>query len=353
MAIAVRRLLIAGRGGSFTVPVNQWMPIADILAFLDDGLVKDAGNPVLPKGTAGQWDDWGVRELGPVIDENGLIVTEGDGIWAYYWGRPDGTTGTLQIGLAKSTDDGYTWTRYGSNPLITPTGSGWYGSHIWQSSTVKLGDGTRVMIVQGRDGSNVDTLGCLTSSDGLTWSDEGVKLELSDFLDGATAITEFGVPSMIKRSSGDWLLLLEGLKSGLTNGWRVFGATASDPTDTWTPLNAGQPLLSPTGSGWEGRGVANAHVIEAEEGVYAIIYNGIASTSPNWQIGFAYSTDLTTWIRYASNPILSKGTAGQWDDRQTETCFFPKEPGRSALRIYYQGFAEPDGNHQIGLAETP
>lgn len=349
--MSIRRLLLGGGGGSFVV--QRWIPIATLLAYLDGGLTKDAGNPVLSKGSAGQWDDYGVRELSPVIDENGLLVTEPDGLWAYYAGFPDATgAAPWQIGLAKSTDDGATWTRYGSNPVVAPAGSGWYQNDVTQPSVVKLDDGSRVMLAAGRNSSDVDSIGCLSSADGLTWVDEGQKLVLADFNDGGATLTEIGVPSLIHRNAGDWLMLCEVLSNSATSAWRIYGATASDPTGTWTPLNSGAPLMGPTGAGWEGRGVANPHVIENTAGHYALIYNGIAASPLKWQVGFAYGSDLTNLTRYSGNPIVSKGAPGQWDDDQTEASFLPKEPSRGNLRLWYQGFDDADGSMQIGLAET-
>jgi hypothetical protein len=340
-------------GGASTLR-KRWATLVDLQAPLLGGATKAAGNPVLAKGTAGQWDDWGVRELDPVIDEYGLTVCEPDGIWAYYWGRPS-DVGTMQIGLVKSTDNGLTWSRHSGNPIITPSGSGtgWYGTDILQPAVVKMADGTRIMMAAGRDGDfTTDSVGCLSSADGLVWVDEGQKLLMADFQDGVTAVVEMGVPSLIRRSAGDWLCLVEGLNAGGGGLWRVYGATASDPTGSWTPLNSGEPLLEPSASGWDSAAVANAHVVEAEPGQYLLIYNGKSVAAPDWKVGVAYGSDLTALERYVGNPIIQKGASGQWDDQQTETSFLLKEPSvaGTALRLYYQGFEDSDGSHQIGLA---
>jgi len=335
------------RGGGSS-NVARWVNTSALLASLDGGLTKHASNPVLAKGAAGQWDDWAVRELGPVVDEWCNVVTESDGIWAYYWGRPDDSTGPFRIGLAKSTDSGVTWTRYASNPVLVPAGTGWYQNDIYQPSVVKQTSGSRVMMAAGRDLSDTTSIGCFTSLDGLTWTDEGVKLELADFTDGG-AVAEVNVPSLIRRSAGDWLCLVEARKSGVANGWRIFGATTSDPTGTWTPLNAGAPLLSPTGSGWESVGVANPHIVETEPGQFVLIYNGFNTF---WQIGVASTTDLSTWTRYSGNPVLTKGAADEWDDQQVETSFLFKEAPSTDLRMLYQGYSAADGTVQVGLATS-
>ena len=337
-------LFFAARAGTF-------LTIEEMLAELDGGLTKYVGNPVLAKGAGGTWDDYTVRELAPVIDEDGLVVTESDGIWAYYWGQDQADPGaTLQIGLAKSVDGGTTWTKYGSNPLIVPGGASWYNTDVFQPATVKLDDGTRVMMAGGRNGAaSTDSLGVLSSADGLTWADEGQKLTLGQFHETGTAMLEMGVPTMIKIADGTWLALFECLKDPGTAGlWRIFGATATDPTGTWTPLNSGEPLMGPTGVGWESVGVANPHVIEVTPGQYAMTYNGFQT---KWQVGFAYTSTLTSWTRYSGNPILTTGAALQWDDGQVESCFLFKEPG-SSLRILYHGFLASDGTAQVGLATS-
>jgi hypothetical protein len=341
------RLALMGAGGAFP----RWVPQSTILAALGLGVSKWASNPVLPKGAGGQWDDWGVRDLAVVIDANGLPVRHSDGLWGFYWGRPD-SSGTPQIGLAKSTDAGASWTRYGSNPVIAPSGVGgsWYESGV-ATGAVILENGVYQMIATGFDPSAVTRTGVFTSTNGTSWTDQGLKLTLANFLDGATAVVEGGPMSVIKRTSGDYLALFEFRKSGVTNGWRIFGATATTFAGTWTPLNSGQPLLSPTGSGWESVGVANGRIIENVAGQYMVAYNGIGTGGDlQWRIGFAYGSDLTSLTRYASNYVLAKGASGQWDDLQTEACFLFKEPGSGGVRLLYQGYEDSDGSMQVGLA---
>lgn len=327
------------------------LSLAAILERLDVGFTKAAGNPILPRGTAGQWDDAQVRDMRVVIDENGAVVEEVDGLWAYYGGYPDLTlTGAVKIGLAKSTDGGNTWTRYGSNPVASEDGSGWNSHHLGQPTVVKQTSGTRVMLAQGQTGAGVDSIGCLTSADGLTWTDQGQKLTLGQFTDtDGTAMIEMGVPSLIKRASGDWLCVFEALRgpTAVFGRWRIFGALANSPTGTWTPLKGGKPLLSSTGSGWESVGVANPSLIEVSPSVYAMLYNG---ANTYWQVGFAWSTDLVNWTRYTGNPVLTIGAGAAWDNQHVEASFLFKQPSAGVLRVLYNGFRTSDDSAAVGLA---
>ena len=311
---------------------------------------KYFSNPVIPLGAGGTWDDVQVRDMAIVIDGNGYPVVESDGLWAYYGGY-DGAV--WAIGLAKSTDNGYTWTKYVSNPVISASGVGsrWDEDAVYQPTVIKE-HGVWYMMLRGETGAS-NAIGVYTSSDGLSWSEDAVKLVLGDFLydSGPTAISEMGVPCMIKRKSGDYLVVFEGLKTGsVASEWAIFGATAPTITGAWTPLNGGLPLFGAT-TGWENDGVANAHIIQVESGDYLIAYNGYDYTvgQRKWEIGFASSSDLTSWTRYTGNPVIKVGANGAWDDIHAECSFLVKEENSSLLRLYYQGFATST-TCQIGLA---
>ena len=335
---------IPSGGGHFP---GDWIDQSVYFGRADINLSRWSSNPVLPKGTG--WEAFGVRELRPVIDERGLVVTESDGIWGYYGGTT--AANVWGIGLAKSTDNGYSWTKHGSNPILQATGTTWRQVGVLQPSVVKQDNGTRVMALIGFDSTTSGGMGILTSTDGLTWTDQGKKLALADFTaEGGASVAEMGVPTLIKRADGTWTVLLECRKTGVSSAWRIFGATATDPTGAWTTINSGSAIFTTSSMGqWEDLGVANPQLVEAEPGKYVMLYNGInLTTSPQtWKVGIARSTDLTTWTRHPLNPRLTRGTG--WENYQVETCFLFKEPKANVFRFLYQGY---DANiaMEVGLA---
>lgn len=310
---------------------------------------KYGQNPVLGLGAGGTWDDVYVRELAPVIDEDGYMVEESDAIWAYYCGYD---SAVWQIGLATSTDDGLSWSKYGSNPIISGSGStdSWYETNILQPSVVKTSSGKRYMAVAGDT-----TIGMLSSTDGLSWSDEGSIITPGDFTDtvDSTSVGKAAVPSMIKRDDDTWLLVFEGRPTA-NDHWKIYGATANSSTGTWTPLNSGEPIFGlGAGAAWDNYAVANGHLIEVSPESYVMIYNGRQSAT-DWKVGGASSTDLTTWTRHDDNPIIIPPTdTNYWDHYGVEASFLVKEDS-THQRIYYHGFGSTSTNSVgVGLAFVP
>lgn len=343
-------LRLTGTGG---ISLLGGLSVAGLAGYYPDGFVKAAKNPLLPKGTAGAWDAWGVRDFSVLVDEAGVPAPTAGVLRGYYTGIAS-ATGPIGQGFASSADGGLSWVRYSGNPVIAASGVGgsWYQAGVGQGGALRRLDGTYALLATGYASGTVGSaIGLFTSTDGIAWSNGGAKLVLAQLADGVTAVTEMGVPCLLRQASGGYLVLFEALVSGISSGWRIFGATVTDPSSTWTPLNGGQPLLRPTGGGWEQTGVANPHLVEASAGRYLLAYNG-RGVDNRWRVGFATSTDLLTWTRWGGNPVLQPGAAGAWDESMAEASALIKGSSTGALRLYYQGYAL-DGSMQVGLTIAP
>jgi predicted GH43/DUF377 family glycosyl hydrolase len=89
-------------------------------------------------------------------------------------------------------------------------------------------------------------------------------------------------------------------------------ATSADPLGTFTKSES-NPVLAPQGSGFESVTVGTPFIMRDNEKWY-LYYHGYDGTSDRG--GLAWSSDLASWTRHSSNPILWPGASGAWDDHQ-------------------------------------
>jgi predicted GH43/DUF377 family glycosyl hydrolase len=116
-----------------------------------DGIVwtKFAGNPVLRQGTTGEWDASGLGW--PRVIKNGATYE--------MWYRSDS-----KIGRATSSN-GTDWTKYAGNPVLS---TGWDGAGVGLSS-VLLDGGTYKMWTTSGTGATRG-IGYFESADGIVWT---------------------------------------------------------------------------------------------------------------------------------------------------------------------------------------
>ena len=312
--------------------------------------------PVLP-ARAGMWDSGRTREMSVVVNDTDGTQYRGTGgqLTAYYFGSDlPSETDTFQVGRTTSADNGYTW---GDRTIgLAPSGvtGSWYATDVYSPSVIRqVSDGKLLMMAVGQNGGpNTEVIGALTSTDnGTTWTDQGVQVTMSMFhKEDSTPITEFGVPRVIKRTGGDYLMVLEGQVYG-SSQWRIFAATSSSFTGgSWTAVNGGNPILTPSSATWENVGVANPQIMEIAPSSYVMAYNGRGTGGPGcWQVGFASSTDLVTWYRNPGNPVLTTSTNG-FDNFCIETSGLVKADSYGVAKLYTQGYNTTTQLPQIGVA---
>jgi hypothetical protein len=127
----------------------------------ENGYVKHSGNPIIPLGTSGQWDDYVIYGSAP-IEVSGTIYN-------FYGGSENvGANPRLEtsVGLSTSTDGGATWTKQ--------------GKIIDKSVVVGLGitpycirefSGTYYLFMSVyNSGATTYNIGYMTSTDLLNWS---------------------------------------------------------------------------------------------------------------------------------------------------------------------------------------
>lgn len=130
LVVLARRLLIAGSGSAFTIPLPTDFtviyngkvgsdPQEIYIATSTDGGVSftigNGGNPIIPVGSGGSWNDAHVAHPSVLQEATG---------WTIYASGWDGAVWrTGRWTAATLSDDPADWTPDPSNPLISPTGS--------------------------------------------------------------------------------------------------------------------------------------------------------------------------------------------------------------------------------------
>lgn len=98
---------------------------------------------------------------------------------------------------------------------------------------------------------------------------------------------------------------------------------------------------------WDGSQVRKATVLKDGDD-YLMWYDGM-NVLKLTQVGFATSTDGTTWTKSASNPVLD-GVFGGWDARGEHAAFVLKDD--SVYKMWYEG-TNAQGIRQLGYATSP
>jgi predicted GH43/DUF377 family glycosyl hydrolase len=311
----------------------------DALLFNESNFSRYASNPILVSGGGGAWDNgW--------VHPNSLIDM-GNGTYRLYYSAnntPGDSNTPDHIGYATSTD-GIAWTKYVSNPIVSPgAGGAWDDTKVDHFCVIRESASVWKAWYMGSNGSLL-RIGYATSSDGITWSKSGSNPVLSST--AATWDSAFVVPSKVLFISGTYYLFYwGGTSTGTQTTWKIGLATSTDGI-TWTK-SGNNPILSGAGSGDWDAGVLDVDVVHIGN-TFFMFYQGNVSSGNNSAIGIATSTDLINWTRYSTNPF-PRGGGGSWDSDWNE--------GPTLARIgtqwmmYYMGKGSTT-TKSIGLMEFP
>lgn len=255
---------------------------------------KYEGNPVLPpRGPAGSWDDGMIHTACIKKFENRYYL--------YYTGRSKEVGEHLhneggRIGVATS-QDGYNFVPYEMNPVydrIDPV-TGIAAGNVQAGAVVHLNDGAYALTY--------------TVHDGKRWH----PLEY-----------------------------------------------ASGPTPVGPFLPAKHNPMLDTGNveSFDGEHIHLHDIQKLEDGSYAMLYTGfsIGSTQKPGgdKGGLATSSDFTTWVKYANNPVFPLGKPGSWDDGHVRPKGFVKYG--QFYYMFYEGAHRSDYlpyfYDQVGMARS-
>lgn len=232
-------------------------------------------NPVLDKGTQGQWDSQFIA---------GAYVLY-DGTTYQMWYVGGSSFSRLEIGFATSTD-GINWTKHMSNPVLRVGSEGSWDAK-WVGSSTVLFDGTIYkMWYEGVNAQHDFRIGYATSTDGITWTKHPNNPIFSVGQPGNFDDTWVHVPHVIFDGA-----MYHMWYSGFDGSIDRIGCATSPDGINWTK-HPNNPVLDKGSAGsWEA----------SEVGIPRVIFDG--TNYKMWYVG----SDAQKYIRigYATSTPVS------------------------------------------------
>jgi uncharacterized repeat protein (TIGR01451 family) len=148
--------------------------------------------------------------------------------------------------------------------------------------------------------------------------------------------------------TGQYRLWYDG--RGLGNpgyGWMV-GLAESPDGFAWIK-NAANPLFGPGDPGQWDEGYRGQAAFLKEGGLYKMWYAG--GNDSAWQTGYATSTNSIDWSFYAGNPVLANGNPGDWDEAEADSPSVINDGG--TYKMWFHGCVADYSNCSIGYATSP
>jgi len=153
---------------------------------------------------------------------------------------------------------------------------------------------------------------------------------------------------MVIRENGQYKMWYRGWSP--YNDFDAFGYATSSDGINWTKDTLNNPVMVPSSDAWQAYGFTSPHVLPFEGG-YKMWYTGWTANWSSSNIGYATSDDGITWTPdTVNNPVLTKGSTGQWDDRHLEfnqVLFID-----NVYHMWYTGARSGESQSQTGWATS-
>ena len=279
---------------------------------LDAPWTKYSGNPVLTYSGSGTDE---LKAKDPCV----VLI---DGIFYMYYDGESGAN-TFTINLATS-QDGITWTRYASNPVIPLGAGGQFDDYHMMFPTVYdthvVGAKRYRMVYSGHDGTNW-RMGYAYSADGLSWTKGGMKLDLGT--SGQWDDYNVGVASNIVYKDGTYYMQYGGDDHSRApqENWQVGLVTFTDFEGVWTKY-AGNPIIPANDACDANEGVLTGQTNTGTKVVTIVDTSGFVEDQPVWlvtgdptdddEFNYVDTIDSGTQITLKNNTIRNYPATTSW-----------------------------------------
>jgi predicted GH43/DUF377 family glycosyl hydrolase len=204
----------------------------------------------------------------------------------------------------------------------------------------------------GGQGPLLGQIGYATSTDGIFWQKYGNMPVMEEGPSGSWDHQAVGWPTVVivNDTCHMWY-------TGASDEIVVqIGYATSTDGINWTKYENNPVIRVGTADSWEDTWIYEPCVIY-HESVFYMWYTGVKGDWTDydpWEngIGYATSKDGFNWTKHASNPVLKKNTAGNWDDFLVceQTVLFHND----IFHMWYQGLdsAYTYNSYPIGYATS-
>jgi N-acetylneuraminic acid mutarotase len=254
----------------------------------------------------------------------------------------------LKIGHATS-PDGITWTKdMINNPILDAGPEGAWDDDLVLEPTVLFNESIFHMWYAGHSGTDLSKgvrIGHATSMDGVTWTKDTVNNPVVDLGPEGSPDNGWISGSSVIYNGNEYHMWYNAY-NGTNLPIHVCHATSPDGV-TWTK-DPSNPVLTTEAGSWDWPRLDFPEVV-FDGNTYHMWYSGGGIFA--WQIGYATSEDGTNWTKDNNNPVLKKGSAGNWDVKSVAFCSVIDSSGFK-YKMWFGG-GQSDAMGSIGYAESP
>lgn len=267
-------------------------------------------------------DQW-ILESSVIYDIDPQILTGETNVFKMWYLNEN--AGSYGIYYAESTD-GLSWTLYSSNPVL---------ASIRRVSIFK--DGSTFYLYGSPDDVNIKRY---HSSDGLSWTDDGIVLSPSGSgWDSVRCVNSF----VWKESANDWRMLYEAEGSF----WQIGYATSTDGL-SWSKSGSNPVIPAPSG------GVRGGPFVQKIGSTYWCWCHGSTGGFLPTDIYRYYSTNLTSWTQSPSGIDFARTDSDEGPSSGAGQVADPSllEMGGNVYMWYTACITQNSGDMHIKLAKA-
>lgn len=219
---------------------------------------------------------------------------------------------TEHVATAKPLAAADPWVKDLHNPVLSPSPEDGWESAVLTAMVLKEGDTYRLWYSgRSQDGSQ-DGIGLATSVDGVTWEKSGTNPVMTGR--GPGYWDQYALWPYVLIHDGTYRMWYRGESQLNAQSPMVLsiGYATSLDGQTWSRDPSNPVLTAGPEGAWDDYYVASGSVLW-EGSTYRMWYTGC--TIMRCQIGVATSPDGIHWTRESSIPVLTNGSTGAWDSR--------------------------------------